>query len=73
MGRPGHPLVAVRRARPPPGIAAHIHRRDRQAIAHAVATTVALLDDFGVEPEPETQMLLRQAEDHIGHPPALAV
>ena len=54
-------------------LAAHIHRRDRQAIAHAVATTVALLDDFGVEPEPETQMLLRQAEDHIGHPPALAV
>ena len=54
-------------------LAAHIHRRDRQAIAHAVATTVAMLDDFGVEPEPETQMLLRQAEDHIGHPPALAV
>ena len=27
-----------------------------------------MLDDLGVEPEPETQMLLRQAEDHIGHP-----
>ena len=49
-------------------IAAHIHRRDRRAIAHAVATTLALLDDFGVDPEPETKMLLRQAEDHIGRP-----
>ena len=50
-------------------IAAHIQRRDRQAIAHAVAATLAMLDDLGVEPEPETQMLLRQAEDHIGRPP----
>ena len=49
-------------------IAAHIQRRDRQAIAHAVAATLAMLDDLGVEPEPETKMLLRQAEDHIGRP-----
>ena len=54
-------------------IAAHIQRRDRQAIAHAVAATRAVLDDLGVEPEAPTQMLLRQAEDHIGRAPALAV
>ena len=54
-------------------IAAHIQRRDRHAIAHAVAATRAMLDDLGVEPEAQTQMLLRQAEDHIGRVPALAV
>ena len=54
-------------------IAAHIQRRDRQAIAHAVAATRAMLDDLGVEPEAPTQMLLRQAEDHIGRAPAVAV
>ena len=54
-------------------IAAHIQRRDRHAIAHAVAATRAMLDDLGVDPEAPTQMLLRQAEDHIGRAPALAV
>jgi LuxR family transcriptional regulator, maltose regulon positive regulatory protein len=54
-------------------IAAHIHRRDRQAIVHAVTTTRAMLDELGVEPEASTKMLLRQAEDHIGRPPAVAV
>jgi DNA-binding SARP family transcriptional activator len=54
-------------------VAAHIQRRDRQAIAHAVGSTRAMLDDLGVDPEPETQMLLRQAEDHIGRAPAIAV
>jgi DNA-binding SARP family transcriptional activator len=54
-------------------VAAHIQRRDRQAIAHAVGSTRAMLDDLGVDPEPETQMLLRQAEDHIGRTPAIAV
>jgi LuxR family transcriptional regulator, maltose regulon positive regulatory protein len=54
-------------------IAAHIQRRDRQATAQAVTATKAMLDDLGVEPEAPTQMLLRQAEDHIGRPPALAV
>jgi LuxR family transcriptional regulator, maltose regulon positive regulatory protein len=51
-------------------IAAHIHRRDRQAIVHAVSATMAMLTDLGVEPETSTKMLLRQAEDHIGpsHP-----
>ena len=53
-------------------IAAHIQRRDRQATAQAVAATRAMLDDLGVEPEAPTQMLLRQAEDHIGRP-AVAV
>ena len=47
-------------------IAAHIHRRDRQAIVHAVSATLAMLADLGVEPETPTRMLLRQAEDHIG-------
>ena len=54
-------------------IAAHIQRGDRQAMSHAVAATQAMLDDLGVDPEPETQMLLRQAADHIGRTPALAV
>jgi LuxR family transcriptional regulator, maltose regulon positive regulatory protein len=54
-------------------IAAHIQRRDRHAIAQAVAATQAMVDDLGVEPEASTQMLLRQAEDHIGRAPAVAV
>jgi LuxR family transcriptional regulator, maltose regulon positive regulatory protein len=54
-------------------IAAHIHRRDRQAIVHAVSATLAMLEELGVEPETPTKMLLRQAEDHIGRPPAVAV
>jgi DNA-binding SARP family transcriptional activator len=47
-------------------IAAHIHRRDRQAIVHAVSATLAMLAELGVEPDTPTQMLLRQAEDSIG-------
>ncbi len=54
-------------------IAAHIQRRDRQAVAHAVAATRAMLDDLGVDPEAPTQMLLRRAEDHIGRAHAVAV
>jgi DNA-binding SARP family transcriptional activator len=54
-------------------IAAHIQRRDRQAIAQAVAATQAMLDDLGVDPDPGTQMLFRQAEDHIGRTFAVAV
>jgi DNA-binding SARP family transcriptional activator len=47
-------------------IAAHLHRRDRRALAQTVAVTEAMLDDLGVDPEPATQMLLRQAADHVG-------
>jgi DNA-binding SARP family transcriptional activator len=49
-------------------IAAHLHRRDRPALAQAVGVTQAMLDELGVDPEPATQMLLRQAADHIGPP-----
>ena len=38
-----------------------------------VAEADALDQERDVDPEPETQMLLRQAEDHIGRTPAIAV
>ncbi len=47
-------------------IAAQLQRRDREAARAAVTAARAMLDDLGVEPEPGTRMLFRQAEDHIG-------
>jgi DNA-binding SARP family transcriptional activator len=47
-------------------IAAHLQRRDRHAVAQAVAATRSMLDDLGVDPEPATAMLLRQADARIG-------
>ena len=45
-------------------IAAQLQRRDRDAVVDAVGAAQAMLDSLGVEPEPGTRMLLRQAEDH---------
>ena len=45
-------------------IAAQLQRRDLEAVADAVAAARAMLDALGVEPEPGTRMLFRQAEDH---------
>jgi DNA-binding SARP family transcriptional activator len=47
-------------------IAVQLQRRDRHAIAHAVAAMQAMLDDLGVEPEAPTAMLLRQANARLG-------
>jgi DNA-binding SARP family transcriptional activator len=46
-------------------IAAQLQRRDGEAVADAVATARAMLDALGVEPEPGTRMLFRQADDQI--------
>ena len=45
-------------------IAAQLQRRDHRAVDDAAAAARAMLDALGVEPEPGTRMLLRQAEDH---------
>ena len=42
-------------------IAAALHGRDQQRASVAVDRTMAMLDEFGVEPEPATRILLRQA------------
>lgn len=42
-------------------IAAHLHKRDHDGADRVVATVGAMLDDLGVDPEPSTQMLIRQA------------
>jgi DNA-binding SARP family transcriptional activator len=47
-------------------IAAQLQRRDRHAIAHAVAAMQSMLDELGVDPEPPTAMLLRQAAARLG-------
>ena len=47
-------------------IAVQLQRRDRHAIAHAVAAMQSMLDELGVDPEPPTAMLLRQAAARLG-------
>jgi LuxR family maltose regulon positive regulatory protein len=47
-------------------IAAHLQRRDRDAVAHALHATRHMLGELGVDPEPGTRMLLRQAEVYVG-------
>ena len=47
-------------------IAAHLQRSDRDAVLHATAAAWEMLDDLGVDPEPETRMLLRQAAARCG-------
>jgi DNA-binding SARP family transcriptional activator len=42
-------------------IAAALHGRDQERANAAVDRTMAMLDEFGVEPEPATRILLRQA------------
>jgi LuxR family maltose regulon positive regulatory protein len=42
-------------------IAAALHGRDQKRASVAVDRAVAMLDEFGVEPEPATKILLRQA------------
>ena len=42
-------------------IAAALHGRDQERASVAVDRTMAMLDEFGVEPEPATRILLRQA------------
>ena len=46
-------------------IAAQLQRRDRDAVVAAVAAASSMLDSLGVDPEPGTRMLIRQAEDQI--------
>ena len=46
-------------------IAAHLQRRDGDAVRAAVAAARTMLDELGVEPEPGTRMLFRQAEVHF--------
>jgi DNA-binding SARP family transcriptional activator len=47
-------------------IAVQLQRRDRHAVAHAVAAMQSMLDELGVDPEPSTAMLLRQATARLG-------
>jgi LuxR family maltose regulon positive regulatory protein len=42
-------------------IAAALHGRDQERASIVVDRTMAMLDEFGVEPEPATRILLRQA------------
>ena len=51
-------------------IACHLQRRDRPGLESAVRTTRVALDDLGVEPDEQTEMLLRRAAAQLG--PALA-
>ena len=46
-------------------IAAQLQRRDRGAVAAAVAAARTMLDGLGVEPEPGTRMLFRQAAEQL--------
>ncbi|HET9548413.1 MAG TPA: BTAD domain-containing putative transcriptional regulator [Desertimonas sp.] len=46
-------------------IAAQLQRRDQPAVGAAVGEARAMLETLGVEPEPGTRMLLRQAEDQL--------
>ena len=47
-------------------IAALLQLRDRDGLARRLRTLAAMLDDFGVEPERETTMLLARAGELIG-------
>ena len=46
-------------------IAAQLQLRDGAAVGAAVAAARTMLDRLGVEPEPGTRMLFRQAEDQL--------
>ena len=46
-------------------VAAQLQRRDHQGAARAVAEAEAMLADLGLEPEPDTAMLLRQARARL--------
>lgn len=43
-------------------IAAHLQRGDRSQVRSAVERTLAMLRDLGVDPSPQTAILVRQAE-----------
>ena len=47
-------------------LACHLQRHDRAGLESAVRSTRQLLDDFGVEPEESTKMLLRRATGRLG-------
>jgi hypothetical protein len=47
------------------GIAAQLQRRDKEGLQRALAEVEEMLRDLGVDPEPSTQMLVRQAEARI--------
>lgn len=47
-------------------VAAHLQRGDRLAAARAVAATRTMLAELAADPEPATEMLLRQAELRAG-------
>ncbi len=46
-------------------IAAQLQRRDAEGLQRALAEVEEMLRDLGVDPEPSTQMLVRQAEARI--------
>lgn len=48
-------------------VAAHLQRGDRLAAARAVAATRTMLAELAADPEPATEMLLRQAESRAGN------
>jgi hypothetical protein len=71
--RPGRPGTE-RRMRVGADDESHPHRpRSPDTSATDPSDDTAALEDFGVEPEPRTKMLLRQAHDHIGDAHAVAV
>ena len=47
-------------------VAAHLQRGDRLAAARAVAATRAMLAELAADPEPATEMLLRQTASRVG-------
>ena len=48
-------------------IAAHLQLLDRDGLARRVRLLRSMLDDFGVEPEPATAMLLARADEMLAH------
>lgn len=48
-------------------VAAHLQRGDRLAAARAVAATRTMLAELAADPEPATEMLLRQADARVGN------
>ena len=53
-------------------IAAQLQRRDRDGLQRALAEVDGMLRDLGVDREPSTQMLVRQAQARIVDPEAHA-
>jgi hypothetical protein len=53
-------------------IAAQLQRRDREGLQRALLEVDDMLRDLGVDPEPSTQMLMRQAQARIVEPSAPA-